>query len=224
MHTLIAEDLLLLLLDDKTGKIAATDRITAALGGALLLELALAERVEVGEKPGRWSAAKVVVVGTPLGEPMLDQALSMTADKPRSAQDLVDRLGKGTKEQLLDRLSSRGILERHEDRVLGLFPRTTWPAIDSRHEESVRTLLEGALLQGLTPDARTSALIALLSAIDQAHKVVGHDDVPAKQVKERAKDIADGAWAAKAVKDAVAAAQAAMMAAVIVSTTAATSN
>ncbi len=222
MPMLIAEDLLLLLLDDETGKIAASDRLTAALGGALLLELALAERVEVGERTSRWSSAKILVAGPPLGDLMLDEALSMTADKPRSAQDLVTRLGTGAKERLLERLADRGILQRHQDLVLGIFPRTTWPAVDSQHEASVRTLLEGALLEGLTPDARTSALIALLSATDQAHKVVERADVPVGQVKARAKEIADGAWAAKAVKDAVDAAQAAMMAAVFVATSAAT--
>ena len=107
--------------------------------------------------------------------------------------------------------------------MLGLFPRTTWPARDARHEESVRTLLQGALVQRLTPDARTTALVALLAAIDHAHQVVDRGDVPAREVKARAKEISEGAWAAKAVKDAVAAAQAAVTAAVtasIASTTA----
>ena len=106
--------------------------------------------------------------------------------------------------------------------MLGLFPHTTWPARDARHEESVRALLQGALVHGLTPDARTSALIALLSAIDHAHKVVDRGELPARRSRQRAKEISEGAWAATAVKDAVAAAQAAVTAAVVASTTAAT--
>ena len=220
MGMLLAEDLLLLLLDDETGRIAAAQALQPALGGALLTELALAERVRVGEKAGFWTAAKVEVTGTPVGEPMLDHALEVVAQKPRPAQDVVNRLGKGAKEQLLERLCDRGVLQRREDRVLGIFPRTTWPAADSTHEAEVRRQLDGVLLQGLTPDGRTAALIALLSAVDQVHKVVRADGVPHRQVKARAKEIADGAWAAKAVKDSVAAAQAATMAAITVATTA----
>ena len=224
MQTLIAEDLLLLLLDDEKGTLAASDKVQPLMGGALLLELALAGRVEVAEKTRLWSTAKIAVTGPPLGEPVLDEALATVAEKPRSAQDLVNRLGKGTRDRLLERLVGDGLVERREGRVLGLFPRTTWPARDARHEESVRALLQGVLVQRLTPDSRTAALVALLAAIDHAHKVVDRGDVPAREVKARAKEISEGAWAAKAVKDAVAAAQAAVTAAVtasIASTTAA---
>ena len=217
MQTLIAEDLLLLLLDDAKGTLAASDKVQPLLGGALLLELALAGRVEVAERTSRWSWAKVAVTGAPLGEPLLDEALSRVAEKPRTAQDLVTRLGKGTKDVLLERLASRGLVERRDGKVLGLFPHTTWPARDVRREESVRSLLQGALVQGLTPDARTSALVALLVAIDHAHKVVDGGDLPVRTVKDRAREIADGAWAAKAVRDAVVAAQAAITAAVTAS-------
>jgi hypothetical protein len=79
----------------------------------------------------------------------------------------------------------------------------------------VRALIQGPLVQGTSADARTSALISLLAAIGQAHKVVERGDVPAREIKARAKVIADGDWAAKAVKDAVAAAQAATAAAMV---------
>ena len=52
--------------------------------------------------------------------------------------------------------------------------------------------------------------IALLSAIDKAHKVVDHEGLPTKVVRQRAKEIAEGAWAAKAVKDAISASVAAI--------------
>jgi hypothetical protein len=45
---LLAEDLLLLLTDDDTGKLAASrSEVDLALGGALLVELALMDRVDV---------------------------------------------------------------------------------------------------------------------------------------------------------------------------------
>ena len=223
MATLIAEDLLLLLLDDESGALSHSDKIQPLLGGALLLELALAERIEVAEKTGRWSSSKVAVLdGAALEEPLLAEAIDTIAEKPRSAQDLVNLLGKGTKDVLLERLAGRGLVRPVKDKVLGLFPRTTWPATDRTHEAAVRERLQGALVHGLTPDIRTSALIALLSSVDHAHKVVDRGDLPAKEVRRRAKEIADGAWAATAVQDAVEAAQAALVA-VIVATTVVTS-
>lgn len=71
------------------------------------------------------------MTGTPPGEPLLDEAMARVAEKPRSAQDLVNRLGRGTRDELLDRLSARGLVERHDGKVLGLFPHTTWPARDA---------------------------------------------------------------------------------------------
>ncbi len=125
---------------------------------------------------------------------------------------------------LLARLADRGLVHPAKGKVLGLFPRTTWPASDRAHEDALRNLLQGPLVHGLSADARTSALISMLAAVDHAHKVVERGDVPAKEIKARAKLISDGDWAAKAVKDAVAAAQAAMMAAVVASTTVATTG
>ncbi|MCW2833355.1 MAG: family phosphoprotein [Nocardioides sp.] len=221
MGTLIAEDLLLLLLDDETGALAASDRIRPLLGGALLIELALAERVVVADKAHLWSTPKVTVVDGPgADDPLLAAALDTIGTKDRSAQDLVDRLGKGTREALLARLTERGLIRPVKGKVLGLFPRTTWPATDRTHEARVRERLHGTLVQGLSTDERTSALVALLASIDHAHKVVDRGDLPAREVRRRAEEIAEGAWAAKAVRDAVVAAQAALTAAVVASTAA----
>ncbi|WP_110239079.1 GOLPH3/VPS74 family protein [Nocardioides gilvus] len=222
--TLIAEDLLLLLMDDQKGRLAASSYARPLFGGALLVELALDEAVEVEEKRSVWQAAKVHArqgVTGATADPLLSHAWATVAEKPRSAQDLVNRLGKGVREELQHRLVARGILERRETKILGLFPSTTWPAADLRREQQVRQQLQDCLVTGLSPDPRTAALIALLSSIDHAHKVVDRGALSNGQVKKRAKAIAEGAWAAKAVRDAVAASQAAITAAVMASTTAA---
>jgi len=221
--TLIAEDLLLLMLDDDKGTLTGTSYPQPALGGALLIELALTGAVEVEEKTSMWKSAKVRAIPDARPEdPVLGGGYDLVAEKPRSAQDLVGRLGKGLQDQLAARLVERGVLQRHEDKVLGLFPRKRWPAVDSRQEDDVRRALTAALVQGMVPDDRTGALIALLSSIDKAHKVVDHQGLSSREVRKRAKEISEGAWAAKAVRDAIAAANAAVMAAVTASTAAAT--
>ena len=110
--TLVAEDLLLLL-----------------LGGAVLVELALDGMVEVVEASSVWRKAKVhPVEGARPGDPLLQDAWRTVGEKERSAQALVERLGKGLGDTLCARLAERGLLERRDDKILGLFPRTRWPA------------------------------------------------------------------------------------------------
>lgn len=213
MVTLICEDLLLLMLDDDSGTLSGTAYPRTVLGGAVLVELALTGAVDVEEKTSAWRSAKVrAIPGAAPEDAVLRAAYDVVAERPRTAQDLVDRLGKGLPERLADRLTERGILERHDDKVLGLFPRKRWPAVDSRREEEVRRSLTTVLVQGVEPDERTAALVALLSAIDKPHKVVDHDGLPSREVRKRAKAIADGDWAAKAVKDAITASTAAIAA------------
>jgi hypothetical protein len=212
MTTLIAEDLLLLVLDDEKGTIK-TSYPQAVLGGALLIELAITGAVEVEEKKGLWRSAKVrALPGRSPEDPVLRAAYDVVLAKERGAQELVERLGKGVKEQLADRLVDRGILERRQGRVLGLFPRTRWPAADTSHEDALLRALTAALVQGAQPDERTGALVALLAAIDKAHKIVDHEGLSNGEVRKRAKEIGEGAWAAKAVKDTITAAVAAIAA------------
>jgi hypothetical protein len=86
--TLIAEDLLLLLLDDERGT-ATSSYVDVALGGAVLLELALAEAVTVRERTSIWSGAKVVATpGAVVDDPVLAQGLATVAERERSAADL----------------------------------------------------------------------------------------------------------------------------------------
>jgi hypothetical protein len=56
---LIAEDLLLLLLDDESGKVTNSTYLATGIGGALLVELALGGHVEVVKKEGMWARTKV---------------------------------------------------------------------------------------------------------------------------------------------------------------------
>jgi hypothetical protein len=224
MTTLIAEDLLLLLLEDDSGKLTNSTYVDVGIGGALLVELALAGAVEVVKGSGMWARAKVHPTGTHPSEPVLVEAMGVVSEKERTAQDLVTRLGKKRRDPLLERLEGKGILRRKQDKAMGLFPRTRWPAVDSSHEADVRRQLGDALVRGVQPAERIAALIALLSALGIAHKVVDREGAPAGEVKKRAKAIAEGDWAAKAVRDAVAAAQAAVTAGAMVATTAAATS
>lgn len=225
--TILAEDLLLLALDDGSGRTTVDSSVLPlALGGAVLLDLALAGRVDVVRPRGLLTRERVVVQDpSPCGDDVLDEALVGIAAKERTAQDLVGRLGKGLRSRLQHRLAERGILRQESGRLLGIFPQERWPAEDSRHEDEVRRRLHDVLVVGTTPDERTAALVALLSAIDRAHKVLdGLDGRTRREVRARAKQVADGAWAASAVRAAVQAMQSAVTAGVVAAGAAASSS
>ncbi len=207
--TLIAEDVLLLLLDDAKGTVSTWGSTDAVLGGAVLAELAVMGLATLGEKKSIWRSAKVRATGAAPADidPVLADALATIARKDRPASTLVTKLGKGLDDRLAAGLAERRILERRDGKWLGLLPRTTWPAADTTRDNQLRRTITVCLADGGRPDERTAVLIALLAAVDKAHKVVAPNTATTKrQLKQRAKEISEGQWAAKAVKDAIAAA------------------
>jgi Golgi phosphoprotein 3 (GPP34) len=219
---LIAEEYLLLALDDETGKLRiGRDRLEPALGGALLAELALRERVGVTPQEAGWTKRGRVTITslTPTDDPELDAALhKLAANEGKKVKDLLgayavrkNRLSHGVRDRLLERLAAAGMLVRTAGTVLGFVPRTTWPAGNPEAEDDVRRRLQAALVGGETPTERTVALIALLQVTGLLSKVVSTEDK--KALKSRAKQLTEGDWAAKAVKDAIDEAAAAAVAA-----------
>jgi hypothetical protein len=210
---LLAEDLLLLLYDDETGKpITGSPGLDYALAGAVLIELTLLGKVDIagdGEltKKGRLK----VLDATPTGDALLDERLAILSGKAGSKpQNLMGKLSKTLRDQVLARLAERGILQADKNRVLGLFPVTRWPAQDARHEAELRLALDNVLKLGAQPDDRTGALVALLHALNVVPKVVT-DAIDKAALKRRAKEIAESEWAAQAVRQAVQAMTAAIV-------------
>src|SRR4051794_4167516 len=104
---LLAEDLLLLLTDDRTGKLVA-DRthVDVGLGGAQLIDLSLAHRADLDER-----SRLVVLDGSPTGDHVLDGALSIVRNhegkKPRT---VIRQLAKDLRPLLYDRLAAAGVV------------------------------------------------------------------------------------------------------------------
>ena len=205
---LIAEDLLLLLTADDTGKLAADSTNTdMALGGALLAELALTERVDIAGPDERVREGRLVVRdASPTGDSVLDDALATVGHKEgKKPQSVVAALGKRTRVRLYERLAEAGMLRAEEGRILGIFPTHRWPAEHADHEAAVRASLVTALRHGVTTDARTGALVSLLLALNAVHKAVDPESVglSKRELNASAKRIAEGDWAAKAVRSAI---------------------
>ena len=205
---LIAEDLLLLLTDDDTGKLAGSGtQVDLALGGALLVELALLKRVDVAGPDEPVGEGRLVVRDAGrTGDGLLDEALATVSGKAGKApQSVVAALGKGTRGRLYERLAEGGLLRADEGRVLGIFRSPRWPTKDAGHEAAVRVALVTALRQGMATDSRIGALVALLHALNAVHKAVDPEAVglTRRELNASAGRIAQGDWAAAAVRSAV---------------------
>ncbi|WP_407320370.1 GPP34 family phosphoprotein [Isoptericola halotolerans] len=219
---IIAEELLLLTYDDTTGKPdPAVGNLDYRVAGALLVELALAGRVEVlgadtaAPDGSRLRRGTVVVRDPyPTGHPALDQALAVVGQRPRKPKDLIGPLSKGTREPLLAGLADRGVLQREERRVLRIFPTTAWPATDSSHELRLRAECEAVLLGAQAPRPATAALLSVLHGTGLVKKLVPPGR--GKAAVQRADVLAQQSWANAAVKKAVDEVNAAVLVAVMV--------
>ncbi|MER7951613.1 GPP34 family phosphoprotein [Streptomyces sp. NPDC096079] len=220
MAVTLAEEIMLLSLDDVSG--AARERQSAAwaVAGGILLDLVLAERVTVEE--GRLR----VTDGTPTEEPLLDERLRRIAEwagRRRRDPKVTEWLTKDQAKTVgatTESLRARGLVRAEQHRVLGLFPVTRYPEADGTTERELRSRLRAVVLDGAEPDARTAGLLALVHGA-KLHRLA-FPDVPRKEIAPRLDEIAAGQWAAEGVRQAVRDMQAAMVAVMTVTVLTAT--
>src|SRR5215467_9837665 len=222
---LLAEDLLLLVTDDASGRLSApADRVAAGLGGANLVELTLRNKVDLtGEQdPGR--PGRIIVRDpSPPGDAILDTALeTLTVYQGKRPSTVIRPLSKNLRRTLYERLAGNGVVRAEPGRILGVFPVRRWPAQDDSHEAEVRRLVTQALVQQVAPDTRTAALIALVHALRCEDKIADprQHGLSKRELRARAEEIAEGNWASEAVRKAIEE----MMAAVVAAATAATAG
>lgn len=219
--TLIVEDVLLLMLDDKYGIPAGAGTLHYTLGGAVLVELALLGRIQPEGNRAWFKGTKVVATGDgALPDPLLQSSHDTIAARPRHIQTLLVTIGSGLWKPVTERLVQRGLLRRERRRFLGLIPTTRLPAADIGYESALRERMRTVLEHGENPDARLAAIIALISASGTLPSL---DPVPkwSGAVATRAKELEQGNWGAAAVNSAVtqlAASLAAASAAAVVTT------
>jgi hypothetical protein len=205
---LLAEDLLLLVTDDASGRLSVPGvQVDAGLGGANLVELTLLGQVDVSGEQDQGRPGRIIVRDpSPPGDDVLDAALRILVERQGSKPSAVIRpLGKNLRPVLYQRLADGGVLRAGRGRTLGIFPTRAWPAQDPSHEAEVRQHVTQALVQTAAPDERTAALIALLHALKCEHKVVDprRYQLSRRQLRARADQIAQGNWASEAVRKAI---------------------
>jgi hypothetical protein len=158
----LAEELLLLAYDDKSGK-ATGSRIALDLGmaAAVMVDLALAGRVAFSD------GSIVVTDPTPTGEPIADEVLArMAADTPHTPASWVQRLRHGLRDRILADLCGRGVTRDVDETAMeGFVHIHRYPVLDPSVETEVRHRLAAALVGDRAPDERTAATRVASAAV-----------------------------------------------------------
>ena len=185
----IAEEVLLLALDDVQGTFVYGPDIPLdiALSGAVLMELALANRLDTD--PDRL----FVVDPSPLGDDVLDEVLARIVDcaSERPTSDWLNEIREDAdaiKRRLIDRLVERGILRRAEKKIFGMFETRRYPVVDDRGVHEARLRIASVLFSDEIPDPRDVVIIGLVLACDLLETLVHTREV--KKVRPRAEQVA----------------------------------
>ena len=162
----LAEEIVLLSLDDETGRPVGRGGMAPdlALAGALLMDLALAGRLDTDRD------RVMVVNAAPTGDAVPDAALAAlaTAGAPADARGLIHLLSREAapwRNALLDRLVALGVLRRVEGCVLWVLPDLRFPKAPGRAEAGdARARLRALLLREELPEPRDALLLGLARA------------------------------------------------------------
>lgn len=185
---LIAEDLLWLLLDDVTGKPLVDDiTLASVLAGAVLVELT----------PD--SSMRIPDGGHP--DPLMSGALDLLRRRPITPKNAVDKLARGLRGALLERLQDNRQVRRQSTRRLGLIPTVSWPTSDVAGQRELRR----ALLDGERADARSLQLVVLLNTVhalaDQFPE--WHRSAVESRAQQITRQLPQADWATAAIRHAI---------------------
>lgn len=220
MDLLLAEQLLLLALDDVRGRDSTPWAGEAGLAAALLLDLGRRDLLQMADDD-----ELVVLTDAEAPEhPLLrDVHLAiLSSPKCRSAQKWVERLPRDLKPlrvRLAEVLVERGVLSEQRSHLLGILPRTRFPTADPVPEDDVRRRLVEVLVGGRTPTQDEALLIGLVEPVGLVDRVVPRRS--RSDARRRAKTIGEQGVAGTALPDAVRQLQAACYSAAVVSVIAA---
>ncbi|BBG01351.1 MULTISPECIES: GOLPH3/VPS74 family protein [Pseudonocardia] len=188
----LPELLALVLLDPATGRfVVDRQRTERALAGAVLLDLAARGRLETDERPH----PRLRLVPGPVTDVVTERAARLPSGW-FPARRGVSRLVPGLRPAVLDVLAGSG----HVDREPGGFLRFArwWP--DPVLRDRLLAGVSAALRDGVAVDTRLAGLVSLLHAVRAEHRVL---DGRRRELRERARVVADGDWAGPAVTAAV---------------------
>lgn len=211
------EELTLLALKDKEGTLHFGSMFPHAIAGGALAELIMNKKIQVDGKGRRKKA--VVVDDTPTGDEFLDECLKKVSKYKKRKPiayffNSISTISK-MKHKIAKNLCNKGILTESEDTILLFFSRKTYPEINPIPESKIIKKITDAI-EGDSEqiDARTSVLISLADVTGILQYAIGKS--LRKKRKKRIKEIVNCNLVAKETKEAIEAAQAAIIVAAVI--------
>lgn len=199
MELLLAEELLLIALDDEQG-VSRNSRLDLGLAGALLEDLGRA-----GALRSQGKELRPVETAAP-AHPLLLRAHDVIAgsSKPRSVKAWLARLPRRLKpftRTVAGGLVEQGVLTEQRDKALGVFTRIRFPEADPGPERLLRDRLTAVLEGRRRPEDRDALLLGLLVSLEMISELVEWSR--RRVARERARAIAEGGITGNAVARAI---------------------
>ena len=210
------EEIMLLSLRDEAGTIASGAMYNYAVGGAVIAELLLTQRIAVDQVKKKKLIA--VITPEPMNDILIDEWLKKISHskKQKTVQDWVSRIAntRDLKHRIASQLCQRGILEMDEKTILLLFTQRVYPEVNPEPERRIIDRLENAIFTDTDDiDTRTIVLLSLAKSANLLPFLFGKKEI--KQRKKRIEQVVNGEITGKATKDAIEAMQAAVTVACI---------
>jgi hypothetical protein len=173
----LAEELLLVALDDETGTVMHLPPLALELGlaAALVGELTLEGRVDTD--PSRL----FVTSKAPLGDSILDETLADVVSEPKqlSSEAWLRRIaeeGPVLRDRITQRLVNRGVLQSVEKRLMWVFRTRVYPPTSGIEEREVKSRIMTLLNNEDIPSPRDALLVGLLRATGMFDLLLGEPE------------------------------------------------
>ncbi len=159
----LAEDIILLLLDDDTGKLASIDLMTLnyAMAGAVLMDLALRNKIDNDLE------SLIVADSTPTGLQMLDTYLDKISSENKENNTRywlteLSNYGEDIVDSALNMLVEKKILKTEEKKILWVIATRVYPMIDDKEEKEVKRRIIDLLMSDEIPTPQDVVLVSLM--------------------------------------------------------------
>ena len=206
MPLTMPEELLLLMLDDRSGRLneMAGPASGYAVAGAILSELALRGRIDTDTR------RLYVADATPTGDALLDPVLARIAADPgpsalgdagpaaladagpvaeeagpaHDSRWWIETLGREAdafRDAIFARLVALGILREEQGRFLWIFPERRYPMVSDKEEREVKARLTGVIFDDDIPEPHDALLIGLCRAAGLLPLILSEDTLEAAE-------------------------------------------
>lgn len=181
----LPEELLLITLDDSSGKLFASAKpyaIDIAIAASLIMELTLHGRIDTD------SEKLFVISSEPTGNQILDDTLAeINAEKanlPTSAWiSRIGQKGENLIQLITQSLVDRGVLRSVEKRLLWVFKTRVYPPASGIEEREVRARVMQLINSDEIPNPRDSLIVGLLQATSLMNHLLTPDELERLKVR-----------------------------------------